>query len=88
MIEKIVDGYYDMVVEGVAKERNIPTEEVEKGFNEELQTAAARVAIVIGSTESDDEPHILYVDLAAFDGALKEEDIETFNALLQVKAKG
>lgn len=88
MVNKIVDSYYDMVVEGVAKERNISIEEVEKGFNEELQTAVAKVAIVIGSTESDDEPHILYVDLSAFNGSLEQKDIDEFNTLLQDKAKG
>lgn len=88
MIEKIVNGYYDMVVEGVAKERNLSTEEVAKGFNKDLQNATAKVAIVIGAAEADDEPHIIYVDLAAFNGAIRDRDIQKFNELLQEKAKG
>lgn len=86
MIEKVVDNYYEMVIEGTAKETGASIEEVTKGFNDELKSATARVAIVIGSEVSDDEPHILYVDLKAFRDALRTTDIEQFNKLLQEKA--
>lgn len=86
MIEKIVNNYYDMVVESVVKETGAAVADVQKGFNEELRTATAKVAIVIGSTVSDDEPHILYVDLKAFKDALRTTDIDKFNRLIQEKA--
>ncbi len=88
MIQEIVDNYYEAVIEGTADVTGMPRDEVIKEFNEDLGKAQARAAILISESDEDDEPHILYVDLDAFDGALSNENIAEFNKLLQEKIKG
>ncbi len=88
MIKKIVDNYYEMVIEGTAKELGIPAEDIEAGFKKDLKQATARVAIVIGNSEEDADAHTLFIDLKAFNGSLTDSALAEFNDLLQKKAKG
>ena len=88
MIKKVVDNYYEAVIEGTMDVTGLPLDEVTAGFNSDIKKYGARAAILIGESNEDEDPHILYIDLGAFNGVLTQENLDEFNSLLQEKAKG